>query len=84
MLMEDVMNREDLLTLCEQYVSLRDAAAVEVEEVPPTLAPEIVRSYRHAEISESEMNSLLVYICGLGNDSDEDEFPAGDDDFEPA
>lgn len=71
------MNREDLLTLCEQYVSLRDA--VDVEELPSTLAPEIVRSYRHAEISESEMHSLLVYICGLGDDSDDPELPPTDD-----
>jgi hypothetical protein len=80
--MEDAMNREDLLTLCEQYVSLRDAAAVDVEEVPATLAPEIVRSYRLAEISESEMHSLLVYICGLGNDSDEPGPTSGDEAFE--
>jgi hypothetical protein len=64
------MNREDLLTLCEDYVSRRGGAAVEPATPPSELVPEIVRSYRLAEISESEKNSLLVYICGLGDDED--------------
>ena len=64
------MNREDLLTLCEEYVNQRGTTAVEPAAPPSALVPEIVRSYRLAEISESEKNSLLVYICGLGDDDD--------------
>jgi hypothetical protein len=65
------MNREDLLTLCDDYVSRRSTAAVVPASPPSELVPEIVRSYRLAEISESEKNSLLVYICGLSDDEDD-------------
>ena len=56
------MNREELLALCNLYVRRRGLGVAEVVEVsmPPTL--EIVDSYLHAEISESEKNSLVAYV----------------------
>jgi len=63
------MVREDLVSLCESYVRSRDETASErpVQQVDP--APEIVRSFRLAEISESEMQALLAYV----DDSEEEE-----------
>jgi len=62
------MVREDLVSLCENYVRSRDEAASQrpVPSVDPT--PEIVRSFRLAEISESEMQALIAYV-----DDSEDE-----------
>ena len=65
------MVREDLVSLCESYVRSRDEAASQrpVQPVQPVdPAPEIVRSFRLAEISESEMQALLAYV-----DDSEDE-----------
>ena len=59
------MVREDLVSLCESYVRSRDEAA---SQQPVDPAPEIVRSFRLAEISESEMQALLAYV-----DDSEDE-----------
>jgi hypothetical protein len=56
------MVREELVSLCEQYVRCRDEAAAERIQPPDDPAIEILRSYRLAEISESEMQSLLAYI----------------------
>lgn len=66
------MNRDELLALCNLYVRRRGLGVAEVVDVsmPPTL--EIVDSYLHAEISESEKNSLLAYVRGE-DDSDDDE-----------
>lgn len=63
------MVREDLVSLCENYVRSRDGAAS--QRPVPTLDPasEIVRSFRLAEISESEMQDLLAYI----DDSEEED-----------
>jgi len=63
------MVREDLVSLCENYVRSRDEAAFQrpVPAVDP--APEIVRSFRLAEISESEMQALLAYV----DDSEEED-----------
>ncbi|NDC62708.1 MAG: hypothetical protein EBZ59_01665 [Planctomycetia bacterium] len=72
------MNREDLLTLCEDYVSRRRAAAPLPAASQPPLVPEIVRSYRLAEISASEKNSLLIYVCGLADDDDIDNLASDD------
>jgi hypothetical protein len=62
------MVREDLLSLCESYVRSREDSALPrlVPAVDP--APEIVRSFRLAEISASEMQALLAYV-----DDSEDE-----------
>ncbi|NCY02171.1 MAG: hypothetical protein EBX36_04500 [Planctomycetia bacterium] len=66
------MVREDLVSLCERYVRHRDAAAT---GGGPAHAPaeEIVRSFRLAEISASEMQALLAYI----DDSEDDDAPLG-------
>jgi len=63
------MVREDLLSLCDSYVRSRDEAASQRPVPPVDPAPEIVRSFRLAEISESEMQALLAYV----GDSEEDD-----------
>ena len=62
------MNREELLALCDLYVRRRGLGAG-VVAVPPAL--EIIDSFLHAEISESEKNSLLAYVR-TGDDESED------------
>jgi len=49
------MERDELLALCDRYVSGRASGGV-----PPVRL--IVRSYRLGDISESERNSLLAYV----------------------
>ncbi len=65
------MNRDDLLELCERYVRRRGLGTLHAVEstMPPVM--QIVDSYLHAEISESEKNSLLAYVRGPEHD-DED------------
>lgn len=65
------MNRDELLALCNLYVRRRGLGVLEVVDtpMPPTL--QIVDSYLHAEISESEKNSLLAYVRGT-DDSEDD------------
>lgn len=77
------MNRDELLALCELYVRRRGLGVIGLQEVvmPPT--PEIIDSYRHAEISESEKNSLLAYVRGSDEDGDEDDTDAIPE-FDPA
>ena len=69
------MERDELLDLCERYVSRRGLVAGdlgdEAETAPPVI--EIVDGYLHAEISESEKNALLAYVRGPDPDSDDDE-----------
>jgi hypothetical protein len=62
------VNREELLALCDLYVRRRGLGAG-VVAVPPAL--EIIDSFLHAEISESEKNSLLAYVR-TGDDESED------------
>jgi hypothetical protein len=62
------VNREELLALCDLYVRRR-GLGVSVVAVPPAL--EIIDSFLHAEISESEKNSLLAYVR-TGDDESED------------
>ncbi len=62
------MNREELLALCDLYVRRRGLGAG-VVAAPPAL--EIIDSFLHAEISESEKNSLLAYVR-TGDDESED------------
>jgi hypothetical protein len=59
------MDREDLIVLCNRFVRRR------LETRGDDRAPvwEIVQSYRHGEISESEKNSLLALV----SDPDEEE-----------
>lgn len=62
------MTREELLTLCDLYVRRRGLGDG-VVTAPPAL--EILDSFLHAEISESEKNSLLAYVRS-GDDESED------------
>jgi hypothetical protein len=63
------MVREDLVSLCENYVRSRDEAASQRPAPAVDPASEIVRSFRLAEISESEMQALLAYV----DDSEEED-----------
>ena len=63
------MVREDLVSLCESYVRSRDEAASRRPVACTDPTPEIVRSFRLAEISESEMQALLAYV----DDSEEED-----------
>jgi hypothetical protein len=67
------MNRHDLLTLCDRFASQRRQlhfGRLSVNLVDPVRdpVPEIIRSFREAEISESEKNALLSLVS-----EDEDE-----------
>jgi len=66
------MNRDELLALCNLYVRRRGLGVAEVVEVPMPPTLQIVDSYLHAEISESEKHSLLAYVRG-GDDSEDEE-----------
>jgi hypothetical protein len=62
------MNRHDLLTLCDRFASQRRQlhfGRLSVDLVGPVRdpVPEIIRSFREAEISESEKNALLSLVC---------------------
>ena len=64
------MVREELFSLCEEYVRSREAESAHAKAEPPgDPAPEILRSFRLAEISESEMEALLAYV----GDPDEED-----------
>jgi hypothetical protein len=68
------MDRDDLLVLCERFASRRTGVAVgrvSIEAlggVDPV--PEIMRSFRGAEISESEKNALLTLVCDPEEEAD--------------
>ena len=62
------MVREDLVSLCENYVRSRDEAPSRGPAPPVDPTPEIVRSFRLAEISESEMQALLAYVDDSGEE----------------
>ncbi|MFM8497372.1 MAG: hypothetical protein ACKOEM_17900 [Planctomycetia bacterium] len=64
------MNREELLALCDLYVRRR-GLGTGVVAAPPAL--EIIDSFLHAEISESEKNSLLAYVRASEEDSEDAE-----------
>jgi hypothetical protein len=70
------MTRDDLLSLCECFADRRRGIVVGritasgTGSADPVL--EILRSFRSAEISESEKNALLSLVC---EDEDRD-FPA--------
>ncbi len=66
------MNRDDLLALCDLYVRRRGLGVIGRQEVVMPPMPEIIDSYRHAEISESEKNSLLAYVRGSDEEGDDD------------
>ena len=60
------MNRDDLLALCARWADGSGRVAVgRVTIAAGTANPisEIMRSFRRAEISESEKNALLSLVC---------------------
>lgn len=62
------MQRDDLFSLCSRFASRRRqllVGRVSVDFIEPVRdpVPEIIRSFREAEISESEKNSLLSLVC---------------------
>ena len=64
------VTREELLALCDLYVRRR-GLGTGVVEAPPAL--QIIDSFLHAEISESEKNSLLAYVRTGEEEADETE-----------
>lgn len=73
------MNREDLVSLCECFARRRHGVVsgrVRVEVVEEGIedmvdpVPEILRSFRRAEISESEKNALMSLVSDPDEDSD--------------
>ena len=69
------MEREELLELCERYVRRRQPAGGDLTAAESTMPPvvEIIDGYLHAEISESEKNSLLAYVRSTDSDADSDK-----------
>jgi hypothetical protein len=67
------MNREDLVSLCELFAGRRGLVhgrvRVDLDPAAVDPVPEILRSFRRAEISESEKNALLALVC----DTDEED-----------
>lgn len=63
------MNRAELLELCRGLGAGR-AAGDSRAAAGPDPVPEIMRSYRHAEISESEKNALLGLVCDPDDEAD--------------
>jgi len=60
------MNRDDLLAMCARWAGVDDRVTVgRVTVATGTMnpIPEIMRSFRRAEISESEKNALLSLVC---------------------
>lgn len=69
------MNREDLVSLCECFALRRQGVLTgrfRVEAVDGTVdpVPEILRSFRRAEISESEKNALMSLVSDADDDAD--------------
>jgi len=69
------MDRDTLLGVCERFVRERDRVVfgrVTIDVCGPLADPtaEILRSFRRAEISESEKNALLALVA----DPDDDDF----------
>jgi hypothetical protein len=76
------MNREDLLALCRLYVRRRGlvAADPQVEAEPP--ARQIVDSYRQAEITANERDSLIAFVRGVDPRHEDDADTAAFDDLD--
>jgi hypothetical protein len=62
------MKREQLVSLCEEYVSLQERGVVTPCDSSADPVPEILRSYETAEISGSEKNALLALVGGFADD----------------
>lgn len=89
------MDRDDLLVYCAEFARGRRIVTgrVRLGEVPGDPVPEIMRSFRRAEISESEKNSLLSLVCDTEDEAEycaetacvsdpwaDEHMPTGDDD----
>jgi hypothetical protein len=73
------MNREDLVSLCEGFAARRSGAFMGRLRVPDRSAcdparvdpvPEILQSFRRAEISENEKNALVSLVCDAEDEPD--------------
>lgn len=69
------MDRENLHALCERFADRRGRimtgrVSVDICGGGPDPVPEIIRSFRLAEISESEKNALLALVCD-GDDGED-------------
>ena len=77
------MTRDELLTLCDQYVETGDEAVTEGVSIGmPNPTETIIHCFRDAEISAAEMQSLLAYVCQYERDDcwgDADGFCDGAD-----
>ena len=67
------MDREELRALCQRVAGLRGqvmTGRVSITLCDAAVDPvaEIVRSFRRAEISESEKNALLSLVCDVDDD----------------
>lgn len=76
------MNREDLLALCRLYVRRRGFVAVDRQAVDEPPAREIVDSYRQAEITANERDSLIAYVRGVDPRHEDDVDTAAFDDLD--
>ena len=89
------MDRDDLLVYCAEFARGRRVVTgrVRLEHGPRDPVPEIMRSFRRAEISESEKNALLSLVCDPEEEADscaetacvrdpwaDEHVPTGDDD----
>ena len=64
------MTREELLTLCDDYVH-DETISLDISEInrtSPAPTTSIIHCFREAEISAAEMQSLLAYVCQHQND----------------
>jgi hypothetical protein len=76
------MNREDLLALCRLYVRRRGFVAVDRQAADEPPAREIVDSYRQAEITANERDSLIAYVRGVDPRHEDDVDTAAFDDLD--
>lgn len=69
------MNRDDLVLLCQCFASRRSGfimGRIRLDADSPMVdpVPEILRSFRRAEISESEKNALMSLVCDPDEEAD--------------
>lgn len=80
---DQIMTRDELLTLCDRYVENGDEAVTEgASPNIPDPTTTIIHCFRDAEISAAEMQSLLAYVCQYERDDgwcDDDGFCEGSD-----
>lgn len=72
------MDRDALETLCQSFAARHSDGRFGTDPVP-----EIMRSFRLAEISAAEMQSLLGLVCGDDESADPEELPGFDTDLDP-